>query len=99
MAQQLIVLKKEKKNRQVHPLQQLTNFANRHCSRLPYRGLIPEIIFKGTITNKTTYNLSYCSGPVLNNELFFANGKILAIFVNQTKLSLIIGGTQIITNK
>ena len=27
---------------------------------------------------------SYFSGPVLNNELFFANGKILPTFVNQT---------------
>ena len=27
---------------------------------------------------------SYFSGPVLNNELFFANGKILPIFVDQT---------------
>ena len=50
---------KEIKIRWVHSLHQLTTFANPHCSRLRYRGLILEIIFKGTVTctNKITHIL------------------------------------------
>ena len=72
----------EKKNKQVHSLQQLTTFAYPRSSRLHYRGLKLEIIFKCTVvTNKTTHNLHF-SGPVLNNELVIAIGMILTIFVN-----------------
>ena len=53
----------------------MATFANPRCYRLRYRGLMLEIIFKGTVTNKTTRKLLL--GPVLNNELFFANGKRL----------------------
>ena len=69
----------------VHLLQQLRSIANPRCSRLRYRGLIPEIIFKGIqLQTKQSTIYSYFSGHVSNNEPFFANGKILPIFVNQT---------------
>ena len=46
-----------KKIRLVRSLQQLRTFANTRCSRLCFRGLIPEIIFKGIVTNLTICNL------------------------------------------
>ena len=44
---------------------------------------IHYIIFKGTLT-KLHEIYSYFSAPVLNNNLVFANGKILPLFMNQT---------------
>ena len=62
----------------------LRTFANPRCSRLRYRGLITGIILKVQVQTKQPTIYSFFSGPVLNNELFFANGKRLPIFVNQT---------------
>ena len=70
-----------KKIGKLHSLQQLTTFADPRCSQLRYRGLILEIICKCTwlqIKQHTIYR--YFSGPVLNNKLFFVNGKRLSIF-------------------
>ena len=64
--------------------QKLTTFANPRCSRVHYRGLILEIILKVQLQTEQPTIYSYFSGPVLNNELFFANYKRLPIFVNQT---------------
>ena len=43
-------------------------------------------VFRGTVQLQTKQPAiySFFSGPVLNNELFFANGIRLSIFVNQT---------------
>ena len=44
---------------------------------------LAHITFKDTLT-KPSAIYSYVSAPVLNNKFFFANGKILPLFVNQT---------------
>ena len=44
---------------------------------------IPDIILKGTLTKQPAIYLQLLSAPVLNNKLFFPNGKRLPFFVNQ----------------
>ena len=54
--------------------------------RVPDCGIvdcIPDNIFEGTLTKQPAL-YSYFSAPSLNNKLFFANGKRLPLFVNQT---------------
>ena len=99
MAQQLIVLKKEKKIDRYIRYNSLQTLPIRTVPDWAIVDWYLRSFLKVQLQTKQLTIYSYFSGPVLNNELFFANGKILPIFVNQTKLSLIIGGTQIITNK
>ena len=49
----------EKKIRQLHSLKQLTTFAHPCCSRLPYRGVILEIILKVLLQTKQPTIYSY----------------------------------------
>ena len=65
------------------PKLKLSTLANPTRSRLRYRGLYNRYVFTG-INTKLPALYSYFSAPVLNNALFFDNGKILPLFVNQT---------------